>query len=331
VRTLAESVVLVTARSFGRDDPRLRAELEEAVGQVRYNGRGRPLRAEELRAEVGDVDGLLAGLDPIDAGVFAAASRLRAVARYGVGVSNVDLAAAAAHGVTVTNTPVANTEAVAELAIGFMFALARSVPRALLATRRGEWPSLHGVEVGGRTVGLLGFGRIGQAVARRAVALGCVVVAHDPYADAAVAARLGVRLASLHETVAAAHFLSLHLPAMPETRDLIDRDLLARMREGAYLINTARGELVVEEDLLRALEEGRLHGAALDTLRAEPPPVDHPLLRRPDVLVTPHIGAHTAEATTAMGRAALYDLLTVLAGDRPRFPVVLPPVTDAVR
>ncbi len=327
MRTVAESVVLVTARSFGRDDPRLRAELEEAVGRVRYNARGRPLRAEELRAEVADVDGLLAGLDEIDAGVFAVAPRLRVVARYGVGTSNVDLAAAAAHGVAVTNTPAANTEAVAELAVGFMFALARALPRAALSTRLGDWPSLHGVEVGGRTVGLLGFGRIGQAVARRAIALGCAVVAHDPYADAAVAGRLGVRLASLHETVAAADFLSLHLPVTPETLNIVDRDLLARLREGAYLINTARGELVVEEDLLQALESGRLHGAALDTLRAEPPPAYHPLLRRPEVLVTPHIGAHTAEATIAMGRAALHDLLAVLAGEPPRFPVVPPPMT----
>lgn len=313
--------MLVTPRSFGAHDPGLRAELEAAVGNVRYNRHGRPLRAEELRAEIGDVEGLLAGLDEIDASVFAAAPRLRVVARYGVGTSNVDLAAAAAHGVTVTNTPDANAEAVAELAIGFMFALARSLHRAARTTHTGDWRPLHGIEVAGRTIGLLGFGRIGQAVARRAVGLGCTLVAHDPYVDAASAACLGIRLAALNETVAAADFLSLHLPVTAETRDLVDRDLLARMRDGAYLINTARGELVVEEDLLRALESGRLRGAALDTLRAEPPPADYPLLRRDDVLVTPHAGAHTAEATVAMGRAALRDLLAVLAGQPPRYPV----------
>lgn len=320
---MAGSVVLVTPRSFGREDPDLRAELEAAVGEVRYNERGRPLTAAELRAAVGDVDGLLAGLDEVDATVFAAAPRLRVVARYGVGTSNVDLRAAAARGVVVTSTPGANTEAVAELTIGFIFALARGLGCADRAVRAGAWPMMRGGEVAGKTVGLVGLGRIGISVARRAVALGCRVVAHDPYADAGHAARLGVHLATLEEAVAAADFLSLHLPATPETRDLVDRNLLGRMRPGSHLINTARGELVVEEDLLSALERGHLAGAALDTLRDEPPPPGHPLLRRDDVLVTPHIGAHTAEAARAMGRLALRDLLAVLAGRPPHHPVTI--------
>jgi len=323
MRSMAESVVLVTPLSFGRDDPELRAELEASVGEVRYNERGRPLTAAELCAALRDVDGLLAGLDKIDATVFAAAPRLRVVARYGVGTSNVDLRAAAARGIIVTNTPGANAEAVAELAIGFMFALARALGRADRVVRAGAWPTVGGGEVAGKTVGLVGLGRIGASVARRAVALGCRVVAHDPYADAGDAARLGVRLVPLEEAVAAADFLSLHLPATAETRDLVDRDLLRRMRVGSYLINTARGELVVEDDLLSALERGHLGGAALDTLRVEPPPADHPLLRRDDVLVTPHIGAHTAEAARAMGRLALRDLLAVLAGRPPHHPVIV--------
>jgi len=319
--SLKDSVVLVTPRSFGAEDPSVRVELEAAVGEVRYNVQGRPLRAEELCATVGDVDGLLAGVDEIDATVFAAAPRLRVVARYGAGTSNVDLDAAAAHGVTVTNTPTANCEAVAELTIGFLFVLARALPQASRATRGGHWPTLYGSEVAGKTVGLVGFGRIGQAVARRAVALGCAVVACDPYVGSGAAACQGARLAPLEEVIAAADFISLHLPVTRETRDLGDRALFARMRTGSYLINTARGELVVEEDLLRALECGHIRGAALDTLRAEPPPANHPLLQRDDVLVTPHIGAHTGEATIAMGSAALHDLLAVLAGEAPRFPV----------
>lgn len=318
---LKDSIVLVTPRSFGARDPSVRVELEAAVGKVRYNTQGRPLRAEELCAQVGDVDGLLAGVDEIDATVFAAAPRLRVVARYGAGTSNVDLEAAAFGGVTVTNTPTANCEAVAELTIGFLFALARALPQAARATRGGHWPTLHGSEVAGKTVGLVGFGRIGQAVARRAAALGCTVIACDPYVGPETAACHGARLAVLDDVVAAADFLSLHLPVTPETQDLFDRSLFARMRAGSFLINTARGELVVEEDLLSALESGHLRGAALDTLWAEPPPTDHPLLQRDDVLVTPHIGAHTGEATIAMGHAALHDLLAVLAGEAPRFPV----------
>jgi len=323
VRDMAQSVVLVTPRSFGRDDPDLRRDLEAAVGEVRYNERGRPLQAAELRAVLRDVDGLLAGLDDVDATVFASAPRLRVVARYGVGTSNVDVRAAAARGVVVTNTPGANTEAVAELTMGFIFTLARELGYADRAVRSGSWPAVRGREVAGGTVGLVGLGRIGAAVARRALGVGCRVVAHDPYGDAADAARLGLSLGTLEEVVAEADFLSLHVPATLRTRDLMDRTRFACMRPGSYLINTARGDLVVEEDLLWALEHGPLGGAALDTLRVEPPPPNHPLLRRDDVLVTPHMGAQTAEAARAMGRLALHDLLAVLAGRPPRHPVIV--------
>jgi phosphoglycerate dehydrogenase-like enzyme len=318
---LLGSTVLVTPRSFGAGDPGLRRELAAAVREVRYNDRGRPLRAAELRAALVDIDGLLAGLDEIDASVIAAAPRLRVIARYGVGTSNVDLQAAACAGVVVTNTPGANAEAVAELTIGFLFALARSITSADRAGHAGIWHALPGSELLGKTVGILGLGKIGRAVARRAAGLGCSVLAYDPILDQTFNVRHQVRAASLEEVVREAHFLTLHLPLLPETRDLVDRRLLASMRSGSFLINTARGELVVEEDLLWALETGHLQGAALDTLRAEPPPADHPLLAREDVIVTPHIGANTAEARTTMGRMALHDLLAVLAGGPPRFPV----------
>jgi D-3-phosphoglycerate dehydrogenase len=318
----ADAVVLVTPRSFGQADPGVRAVLERSVSEVRYNERGRPLDAEELAAEVGDVDGVILGIDRADAAVLdAAAPRLKVLARYGVATDNIDLEAAARLGVVVTNTPGANAEAVAELAIALMLALARSLPHADRLVRSGEWPTLRGRQLAGATVGLLGLGRIGRAVARRAVALGCEVIGHDPEADRAFAAEHGVALAGPEEVVERADFLSLHLPLTPETRDLVDSSLLDRMRPGSFLVNTARGELVVEEDLARALDRGRLAGAALDTLRGEPPGPDHPLVGRNDVIVTPHTGAHTHEATRAMGRAAVADLLAVLDGRRPRHPV----------
>ena len=324
VKDLSACVVLVTPRSFGATDPLVRAELESAVGEVRYNVRGRALHADELRAELADVDGLIAGLDEIDATVFAAAPRLRVVSRYGVGTSNVDLAAAARQGIVVTNTPSANADSVAELTIGFMFALARALPQAMRASQAGRWSTMDGTQIAGKTISLLGFGRIGQAVAWRARALGCTVLTNDPYVTEEFVTTQGVRLVSRDVAVGAADFLSLHLPATPETKDLVDRDLLARLPKGAFLINTARGEMVVEDDLVAALEAGHLRGAALDVLRQEPPREDHPLLRRDDVLITPHIGAHTAEATKAMGRMAMHDLLAVLAGEPPRFPVNTP-------
>jgi D-3-phosphoglycerate dehydrogenase / 2-oxoglutarate reductase len=326
MKPCAEATVLVTPRSFGVDDPEIRRELEAAVGEVRYSRYGRPLRAEELSGEVGDIDGLIAGLDEIDETVFAAAPSLRVIARYGVGTSNIDLHAAAEHGVVVTNTPGANAEAVAELTIGLMLALARSIVQAARATRAGDWPSMRGVELHGRTVGILGLGKIGCAVAQRAAALGCDVMAHDPYVDVSAAAPLNVRLTSKEEVVASADFLTLHLTATPESFGIVNRELLKRMRRGAYLVNTARGELIVEEDLLWALESGQLRGAALDTLQNEPPARDSSLLERDDVIVTPHLGAHTTEAAGVMGRTTVSELLAVLS-DRPaRFAVPVPQV-----
>jgi D-3-phosphoglycerate dehydrogenase / 2-oxoglutarate reductase len=320
----AGATVLVTARSFGRADPGLRGELEEAVAEVRYNELGRPLGADELREALAGVDGVIAGIDRFDEAAISAAPRVRAIARHGVGTDGVDLAAARRSGIVVTNTPGANSEAVAELAIGLMFALARRIPQQHAAAREGSWRAVQGVQLAGRTVGLLGLGRVGAGVARRAAALGCNVVGFDPAVDAGAARAIGARLATTREVAAEADFLSLHLPVTPETTGLVDAGFLAGMRPGANLVNTGRGELVVEPALLEALEGGRLAGAALDTLREEPPPAGHPLLARDDVIVTPHAGAQTAEANAAMGRLALDDLLAVLAGRAPRHPVELP-------
>lgn len=321
MRELSTSTVLVTPRSFGAHDPDIRRELEGAVGKVRYNTRGRALTADELQEEVGDVDGLIAGLDQINSSVFDAAVRLKVVARYGVGVSNVDLDAAHRHGVVVTNTPGANSEAVAELTVGFLFALARSIAQANAAVHAGRWTPTEGVEVAGRTLGILGAGRIGLAVARRAAALGCTVLAYDPYAEPAVVSAAGARPVSLQQLLAESDFLSLHLPVTEDTRGMVDAAFLAQARPGVMLINTARGELIDEEDLLQALDSAQVSAAALDTLTHEPVPPDSPLLRHDRVLVTPHMGAHTREATNAMGRMATHDLIAVLSGRRPRFPV----------
>jgi phosphoglycerate dehydrogenase-like enzyme len=314
----ADAVVLVTSRSFLQAGAAVLEELEAAVGEVRYTGSGKPLDSAELAAELGDVDGIILGTDRADAAALdAGAPRLRVLSRYGTATDNVDLEAAARNGVVVTHTPGANADAVAELAIGLMLALARSIPAADRAVRAGDWPTLCGRELGGATVGLLGFGHIGRAVARRAAALGCEVVAHDPVADSGLADHLGVTLAGAGEVVERADFLSLHMPLSDETRDLVDAALLARMRPGSYLVNTARGEIVVDEDVVAALESGRLAGAALDTLRQEPPRAGNPLVGRDDVIVTPHTAAHTREATAAMGRGAVANLVAVLDGREP--------------
>lgn len=304
-RSLRECVVVVTPRSFALHD-----EIEREVGAVRYHAG--PLTAEELLPLVAEADGLLAGVDEIDERVFDGAPRLRVVARYGAGVDRIDLDAARRHGVVVTNTPGANANAVAELTIALLFALARPLVQAREAVQAGAWRSLRGIELGGRTLGLVGLGRIGSLVAEKARGLGMDVLAYDPYVRGTVA---------LEQLQAEAEFVSLHAPVTNETRRLVDASFLSKLGHGAVLVNTARGELVDEAALVAALDSGRLRGAALDTLVDEPPAPDHPLLNRDDVLVTPHLGAATAEAAAAMGRIALEELLAVLSGREARYAV----------
>ncbi len=312
---LRECVVVVTPRSFGLHDPGLRERLEAAVGEVRYHPG--PLPADRLAPLLADADGLLAGLDEITARVLEGATRLRVIARYGVGADRIDLAAAAARGVVVTVTPGANANAVAELAIAFVFALARPIVQGRAAAREGRWPAMPGMEVAGRTLGVVGLGRIGSLVAHKARALGMRVLAHDPLVRESEDAEVVALAALLPEC----DFVSLHATLTSETRGLVRRDLLERLKPGAVLINTARGELIDEQDLISALDAGHLRAAALDVLAEEPPRPDHPLLARDDVLITPHMGPHTAESMNAMGRIASEDLITVLSGGAPRYPL----------
>jgi D-3-phosphoglycerate dehydrogenase len=313
-----EAVVLVTPRSFVGAGDEARAQLQDAVREVRYTERGRPLTSEELRHELRDVDAIIAGVDQLDAAALESAPRLRVIARYGAGVDTVDLEAAERAGVVVTNTPGVNAGAVAELTVGLMLAVARRLAVAIDRTRAGDWGPLGGMELGGQTVGLVGLGNVGSAVAERLAGMGCTVIAHDPARDAGYARRVGAEPAALDDLVGRSAILSLHVPVTDETRDFVDSGLLGELPRGALLVNTARGELVVEEDLVAALESGQVGGAALDVLREEPPPPDHPLLGRDDVIVTPHIGAHTTEAAEAMARTAVAELLAVLSGREPR-------------
>ena len=309
--------VLVSPTSYGKSDPRLKSELEAAVGEVIYNPFGRPLTSAEVARLLPGVDGYIAGLDTIDAAAIAAADRLRVIARYGVGYDCVDLEAARRQNITVTNTPGANAVSVAELALALMLALARQIPEANAAARQGRFPRLAGVTLEGKTVGLLGFGAIGKQLARRLAGFDCHVLAYDPAADAEFARQHNVRLAPVDEMLPLCDVVSLHLPLSPETRGLVGESFLARMKPGAILINTARGEIVDENALFEALKSGRLRGAGLDAFVQEPPPPDHPLLSLPQVIATPHLGAQTDGATDNMGWMALRNCLAVLRGEVP--------------
>ncbi len=248
--------------------------------------------------------------------VIEAGTRLRVIGRAGTGVDNIDLRAATERGVIVVNAPTANCVAAAEHAIALLLALARNIPQADAAMRRGEWDRHRfvGTAITDKTLGLVGFGRVGGEVARRARGLDMRVIAYDPYTPVERARAMGVELCTLEELLQQADFVSLHVPLTDETRHLINAQTLALMKPGSYLINVARGGVVDEGALLAALKEGPLAGAALDVF-SEEPPRDNPLIGLPNVITTPHLGASTAEAQVGVALEVAEAVLSVLRGD----------------
>jgi D-3-phosphoglycerate dehydrogenase len=269
---------------------------------------------ETLAADLATADALVVrSATKVTSALIAAAPRLRAIARAGTGVDNVDVAAASARGIVVMNAPGANSVSVAELALGQMLALARHLSAADAAMKQGKWEKKKflGEELRGKTLGLAGLGRIGQEVARRAAPFGMRIIAHDPFIAEQVAADLGIELVSLDGLFTRADYVSLHLPSTPQTRHLINAERLAKAKKGIRIVNTARGDLVDEGALAAAIEAGHVAGAALDVFATEPT-VDHRLQMLPQVLATPHIAASTREGQELVGvetAAALRDFL----------------------
>ncbi|MBE0699457.1 MAG: phosphoglycerate dehydrogenase [Anaerolineaceae bacterium] len=319
---LKQYTVLVTPTSYAKSDPRLKTRLEGLVGKVIYNPTGKPLTSAEVAALLPQVDGYIAGLDGIDRSALATADRLKVIARYGVGVDCVDLSAAKEKGIIVTNTPGANSVSVAELAIALMLSLVRQIPEAVNATRQGKWPRLSGISLEGKTIGIIGLGAIGKLLAQRLAGFACRLLAYDPYPDLVFAADHQVALLPLEEILRQADLVSLNMPLLPETFHLVDESFLARMKKGAYLVNTARGEIIDEHALLAALQSGHLRGVALDAFSVEPPDPSDPLLALPQVITTPHLGAQTDGATNNMGWIALEECLAVLRGETPKHRVI---------
>ncbi len=257
------------------------------------------LAPDELCEMVRDYDALVVRSETkVTARVLDEAVRLRAVGRAGVGVDNIDIAAATARGIVVMNAPDGNTITTAEHTIALLTALARHVPQAHQSLRAGRWERKRfvGVELQGKTLGIVGLGRIGRVVASRARGLGLNVVAYDPLIAPEGVRDLELEILPLEEVFARADFLTVHTPLTPETRGLIGAAAFAQMKKGVRVINCARGGLVDEAALLAAIETGKVAGAALDVFEEEPPPADHPLFARDEVITTPHLGASTIEA-----------------------------------
>ena len=314
--------LLVTPTTYGKYDLRLKSKLENLVGEVIYSTTGKPLTSVEVARLLPGIDGYIAGLDVINRQALETADHLRVIARYGVGVDSVDLEACKEKNIVVTNTPGANTVSVAELSLAMILALARQLPVAIEATRQGQWPRLDGLSLVGKTIAIIGLGAIGKQLVRRLAGFDCHVVAYDPIPDIKFAGENQVQLLSMDDALQQADFVSLHVPLLPETRGLVNKVFITRMKKGSFLVNTSRGELLDEEVVLGALREGHLRGAALDVFAKEPPSSENPLLALPQVIPTPHMGAHTDGAVNAMGWMSLEDCLAVLRGEKPLYRVI---------
>ena len=284
-------------------------DILEASAGIRVSAPGK-LERSALLESVTDANALIirSGLTA-DAELIARAPQLKAIARAGVGVDNIDLAAATAHGVVVMNTPGGNTISTAEHSIGLMIALSRHIPQGHQSLAEGRWDrkAFTGVELKGKTLGIIGLGRIGQAIATRAHAFEMTAIAHDPYLPPEVAAAIGVPLLALDEVYARSDYLSLHALVTDVTRGMINTETIAQMKHGIRIINAARGALINSADLAKSLQSGKVAGVALDVYEQEPPPADHPLIGLPNVVHTPHLAASTSDAqvTVAVEAAEL--------------------------
>ncbi len=279
---------------------------------------------QQLADTIGNYEAVIVrSRSKVTADVIAKGAKLKVIARAGVGVDNIDVAAATKRKIPVVNAPAASTISVAELALGHMLSLARYIPQGTASLKAGKWEkkSFEGTELFGKTLGLVGSGRIGAEVAKRAQAFGMRAVAFDPYLPPKVAEERGIRLLpTLDAVLKDADFVSVHAALTDETRHMLGAKQLAMMKKSAFLVNCARGEIVDEAALAAALKAGTIAGAALDVYEKEPP-AGSPVLDGGHVSLTPHLGASTKEAQTRVGETVADDVLRVLAGQKPEFPV----------
>lgn len=287
--------------------------LGDSVEVRNVDGTDRPA----LLSALADADALLVrSATQVDAEALAATTKLKVVARAGVGLDNVDVPAATARGVMVVNAPTSNIVSAAEHAAALLLAVARRVPAADASLRKGEWKrsSFNGVELNGKTAGIVGLGKIGQLLGARLAAFGMKLIAYDPYVSAARAAQLGIELVSLDELLERADTISIHLPKTAETKGLIGKEQLAKVKPNVIIVNDARGGLIDETALADALREGRVGGAGIDVFASEPC-TDSPLFELSSTVVTPHLGASTTEAQDRAGTDVARSVLLALAGE----------------
>ena len=306
--------ILVTPTSFqpGSENPALEA-LRAAYPELVFNPCKRPLTEDELLPLLQDCDSYIAGLDFVTEKVLRACKKLKVISRYGVGYDRVDVAAAKALGIAVTNTPGVNSEAVAELTMGLILSLVRRIPYLDRQTKSSQWLRSTGTELAGKTLGIVGLGAIGKLVARCAKGFDMNVIAYDPYIQEGYCAAHGIGIRTLDALLCEANVITLHLPLNNQTHHIIGQAAIAQMQPGTILVNASRGALIDEDAAYDALCSGQLGGLGLDAFEREPP-TGSKLLTLDSVVATPHTGAHTAEATAKMAATSVENLIAVLEG-----------------
>lgn len=311
--------ILVTPTSMqsGKNSPALQ-KLSSYCDDLVFNSTGKPLEGEALISLLKDCDGYLAGLDSITKEVLESCPNLKAISRYGAGYDRVDTATAKSLGISVSNTPGANAQAVAELSFGMLLSLARSIPYLHEETRNGKWLRTTGTELLGKTIGIIGLGAIGKRVAECCEGFRMKVLAYDPYIQEDYCQKHGILSVSLNTLLQESDFITLHLPLNESTYHMIDADSINMMKSSAILVNASRGGIVDEAAAYEALSAGKLGGLGLDAFEKEPPKAS-PLFTLPNVIATPHAGAHTKEATQAMADMAVDNLILMLNGEECKY------------
>lgn len=313
--------VLIGSRARSRA-PEAMKVLEEQGYELILNPYDRTLTETELIDMIQGVDGMIAGSDKVTAAVLAAgAPTLKIVAKQGVGYNTIDVAAAKEQKIDVTITPGANSKSVADLAMGLMLSIARNVPAMDRKIREKGWYRHTGVELADKTLGIVGMGNIGGEVAKRAFAFGMKILAYDVYPRQEFIEQYGVNYVSLDEIFTRSDFVSLHAPAIKDTIGMVNIDRLRSMKKTAFIVNTARGELIVEDELYEALSTGLIAGAALDVYQNEPL-ADSNLVDLSNIVLTAHSGAYTKEAIVNAGVIAAEEIVRVLSGEKARYSVI---------
>jgi D-3-phosphoglycerate dehydrogenase len=309
--------ILITPRSFASSSDKAIKMLTARGYEIQRNNTDRPYQKEEMLNLIRGIDGMIIGIDELSAEIIEKANKLKVISKYGTGLDNIDLPMATKKKIIVTNTPQANIDAVADLAFGLILSLARRIPEADRKTKNGKWEKIIGKSVWKKTLGVIGLGKIGRQVVKRARGFQMNILGFDLIKDKKFAQRYGIKYVSLGKLLQKSDYITIHIPLNDATRGIISYKELEKIKKDAFLINTSRGGIVDEQALYQALRNNQLKGAALDVYSNEPP-VESPLKELDNVIMTPHIGAYTEEAIENMGMQAAQNLIDVLEGRKPK-------------